>query len=973
MNRSGSSIVKKHLSSRTVDNTTAILGDGAANAEDDLGHDFKQRLQKTLSHEKTDKTRRDYRNRILRMTKYFQQECFRYFEVGVRKNTSAEMRDPAMYFYDKYEYDLIYAGLNVDYVLKFLMDQEKTAAGNLRTKADMQKFRDAIKWGAQIRGEALSQECWDKLDLYLFSYKRQVAAGKGNGDVQTKEADPITKELYMLICKWAAEDGNTMVEFWTKTQWNCMSRCGNIDYLGFSNFRIVLDAHAVTHDTTKKDKDGDRCFAKHIYANHEYHYLCQWTAMGNYCALYKNELGQTQKLFMWNTKDGSAAKKYQEQLKALVNKTEERRNIVSSHCRKGHFNAYGLRKGAASYASSGTTCAPSLSSIAHRGDWSMGSVFDIYWRFLPVGDHYLGQILSGKDPMKPSFKTLPPHWKMPNPMGHPLIREVMNANFGPILKTHSEADYDPTGLLLRCLACMVWHAKSFQEYIAHNPSNELVKVPFYNMRGSEIDALQQLITVEPTPDVMTTVTGVPPHIETTCQMKAIHDNLIELLAQTRSSEETQKQRDEQFKVDIVAAVDHAIEQNAVSNGNITAYGLNEIIQKRQDETHKQLTEHFEAMLERLSQLQGQPAAPIPQPGNQVPQGGGLLLQQPDQGKYFYTERFWSVPEGFEFPPKPNLPQALRCWLKGIRYGNNYVKPFRQLRPKDLPTRALQSQMRVEWQKFFKYLENNGLEMPSNTSEEVTEAQLEHTTDEMWDLLEKTVSYAFTRKTAKSHCLSTFARKVSPSEIVKNGNPSDKTYLESMQKAKPTARQYKNRVRPLAKNPKYLRRGKQKKTANATNPARLQQATIHAGAGILLEPIDHSPRVSNSTQYSIEAKAEQDRIMEEYGVGRGPTGPPAVAIGHHDDQTSPRYLQELIDRFGITKPYPPIPVPGPLGLCACAGCTTELELGRHRCARCNIVIHNSCAEDRNWYMEKNGEDMCFCSDQCKKNLPGGRYL
>ncbi|CAJ1936115.1 unnamed protein product [Cylindrotheca closterium] len=125
--------------------------------------------------------------------------------------------------------------------------------------------------------------------------------------------------------------------------------------------------------------------------------------------------------------------------------------------------------------------------------------------------------------------------------------------------------------------------------------------------------------------------------------------------------------------------------------------------------------------------------------------------------HFYTKRFWPLPEGFEFPPKPNLPQVLRCWLKGQRYGNKYVKSFCQLRPKDLPTRVLQLQMRGEWQKFFKYLENNGLEMPSNTSEEVTEAQLECTTDEMWDLLENRVSYAFTRKNAKSPCLSTFAQ------------------------------------------------------------------------------------------------------------------------------------------------------------------------------------------------------------------------
>lgn len=63
------------------------------------------------------------------------------------------------------------------------------------------------------------------------------------------------------------------------------------------------------------------------------------------------------------------------------------------------FNAYGLRKGPATQATSGTTHAPVVpTSVAHQGDWSMGKVFDIYWRFLPQGDHYLGQVLSGNDP-----------------------------------------------------------------------------------------------------------------------------------------------------------------------------------------------------------------------------------------------------------------------------------------------------------------------------------------------------------------------------------------------------------------------------------------------------------------------------------------------------------------------------------------------------------------------------------------------
>eukprot|EP00980_Cylindrotheca_fusiformis_P006183 scaffold1323_cov113-Cylindrotheca_fusiformis.AAC.10 len=49
-----------------------------------------------------------------------------------------------------------------------------------------------------------------------------------------------------------------------------------------------------------------------------------------------------------------------------------------------------------------------------------------------------------------------------------------------------------------------------------------------------------------------------------------------------------------------------------------------------------------------------------------------------------------------------------------------------------------------------------------------------------------------------------------------------------------------------------------------NPARLQQATIHTGASILLEPVDHSPCVLNSTPHAVAVNAEQDRMREESG-------------------------------------------------------------------------------------------------------------
>ena len=59
---------------------------------------------------------------------------------------------------------------------------------------------------------------------------------------------------------------------------------------------------------------------------------------------------------------------------------------------------------------SGTTCPPPPSSVDHRGEWSLGTVFDIYWFFAEVGDYYCGRILAGLDPNTSTFEVLPPHF-----------------------------------------------------------------------------------------------------------------------------------------------------------------------------------------------------------------------------------------------------------------------------------------------------------------------------------------------------------------------------------------------------------------------------------------------------------------------------------------------------------------------------------------------------------------------------------
>ena len=83
-------------------------------------------------------------------------------------------------------------------------------------------------------------------------------------------------------------------------------------------------------------------------------------------------------------------------------------NIINIHVRPGHFNAYGLRKGPATYAASGTTNPPPITSILLRGEWSMDIVLDAYFHFAQAGDFQLGRILVLLDPASPDFAVLPP-------------------------------------------------------------------------------------------------------------------------------------------------------------------------------------------------------------------------------------------------------------------------------------------------------------------------------------------------------------------------------------------------------------------------------------------------------------------------------------------------------------------------------------------------------------------------------------
>ena len=100
---------------------------------------------------------------------------------------------------------------------------------------------------------------------------------------------------------------------------------------------------------------------------------------------------------------------------------------------------------------------PPIPSVARRGEWSMGKVLDVYWHCAEPGDSYLGRVLAGLNPLSPDFNALPPHFDIESPFEDEDIAEALELMYGPILLNWRNTPQNPSGLLLRLLASVVYN------------------------------------------------------------------------------------------------------------------------------------------------------------------------------------------------------------------------------------------------------------------------------------------------------------------------------------------------------------------------------------------------------------------------------------------------------------------------------------------------------------------------------------
>ena len=493
-----------HPHQRNADFSGNILGE---NLERDGS--YVSNVQETEQHSIDYKTKRAHRNKIKQIYEFWKEKFPQYYDLGVRILTQEDLADTTKYWW-KNKHDLVYPGLNSWYVKAFLSTKVKKLNGMTMSFDNIRKYFDAIQFGATQAGALLPVKFYQDKDQYLQAFRKQVAKAKGSGELEEMEADPIPIGLFVLICRWAVKQGNVMMWVWTVLQWNLLARSVNVEPLCFHHFKVFQDSIQVKYDSNKSDKSGENTTTKHLYANPTDPFVCCYLSFGIFLCLNASRYADSELIFRrtGTEKDRVASVNYCSQLKQIM---KQKSDIVSSYIRVGHANAHGWRKGGATHATSGTTCPPPITSVARRGEWSMGKVLDVYWHCAEPGDNYLGRVMACLNPLLPSFKILPPHFKMVNPCDNKNISEAMTLMYGPILDRWVDTPQDPTGVLLRLLATIVHHFEWIQSMAYFSTDHPFNSIPL-TFKPDLVAELKELITTETSP-VIDEATGIPPHVE----------------------------------------------------------------------------------------------------------------------------------------------------------------------------------------------------------------------------------------------------------------------------------------------------------------------------------------------------------------------------------------------------------------------------------------------------------------------------
>ena len=273
--------------------------------------------------------------------------------------------------------------------------QKRAKDQSYLAQSSYQGIRSAVVHLFKCADSPLPGNFNDDMEELLKGMKRTIIAEKvRSGESMEEGKELMSFECYELLCKkFVAGIGNECIfaHAFLALEWNLMARSQNIVDIALSDMEWDGDCLICRMKKTKNDQDGKwKKYPFHLFCNPNKPWLCCPTAIGTYILSAQNVIaGSGGKLFPSQNQYNRYSKILQ---KVIKNNKEEFAEIGVTAKEIGSHSA---RKGAATYASAGTTCCPSMAAICNRAGWKMGGSRDKYIHSADASDQYLGRVLAG--------------------------------------------------------------------------------------------------------------------------------------------------------------------------------------------------------------------------------------------------------------------------------------------------------------------------------------------------------------------------------------------------------------------------------------------------------------------------------------------------------------------------------------------------------------------------------------------------
>ena len=391
-----------------------------------------------------------------------------------------------------------------------------------------------------------------------------------------------------------------------------MCRASNALNIKFEHFEWREDALCIYFAHMKNDQSGERPRdPRHVYANPLIPEICPILALGLLWITFEFE-NSGNSLFPGSNQYDRFRKLFQR-----AGKLEEIKNeLIRRSMAPSDLGTHSMRKGAATYCSSGSTAGPSSSSIHLRAGWAMGGVQDTYIRYEAAGDMFVGRVVSGLPIDKPEFDVAGPIFSSSDPT---LLMDCLKCLFKNI----------PDQLCAigeKAMASLVYHFDFLQATLpASHPAKQSLLFRDVNL----VRKLKPLIRIALSGESLEIArTGIPPHTSILREMKAMVEEIKTINPNIRAT-----------KDQTVEGVAQVLEERAIGAGTVTTSGLEEILSRQLSMFMREMPINNQVMNLPESNL------PVVSSSQMFNWGGGLRR----------------LPENFMIPVG-TVSTVFKCWM-----------------------------------------------------------------------------------------------------------------------------------------------------------------------------------------------------------------------------------------------------------------------------------------------------------------------